>query len=75
MTARIHLLGIFRKHQPSDPWEIPADGKTDVSAILEDAGVDPAAGYVLLVNGSRKKKDYIPADGDDIKVMPLVAGG
>ncbi|TDY58044.1 Mut7-C ubiquitin [Aminivibrio pyruvatiphilus] len=75
MAVRLHLLGIFRKHQPSDPWEIPPDGKTPLSAILEDAGVDPAAGYVLLVNGSRKKKDYIPADGDDIKVMPLVAGG
>ena len=74
MAARLHLLGIFRKYQPSDPWEI-LPGDKSVEQILLDAGMEPHAGYVLLVGGSRKKKDYVPQEGDDIKIMPLVAGG
>ena len=74
MAARLHLLGIFKKFQPSDPWEVQP-GENSVELILEEAGMKSHAGYVLLVNGSRKTKDYVPQEGDDIKVMPLVAGG
>ena len=74
MKARLHLLGIFKKYQPSDPWEVQP-GDRSVELLLEEAGMDSHAGYVLLVNGSRKKKDYVPQEGDEIKVMPLVAGG
>ncbi len=74
MGARLCLLGILKKYQPSDPWKI-RPGNKSVELLLKEAGMDSHMGYILLVNGSRKKKDYVPQEGDEIKVLPLLTGG
>ena len=74
MGARLCLLGILKKYQPSDSWKI-RPGNKSVELLLKEAGMDSHMGYILLVNGSRKKKDYVPQEGDEIKVLPLLTGG
>lgn len=79
MVVRIKFLGILKKHQPTANaagyWEVEARGQT-IDAVL--AGTSLAAsqiGYVVLVNGLRKPRTYVLQDGEELMVMPLIAGG
>ena len=74
MTARIHLLGLFKRYRPADPWEV-TPGDISIGEVIAGIEEGAHAGYIAIVNGERKSKTYIPADGDDIKIMPLVTGG
>ncbi|MDD4021903.1 MAG: MoaD/ThiS family protein [Synergistaceae bacterium] len=74
MTARIHLLGLFKRYRPSDTWQVPS-GDLSIGELLAGIEEEAHAGYIAIVNGERKTKTYVPADGDDIKIMPLVTGG
>jgi len=42
MPVRLHLLGIFKKFQPSDPWEVQP-GDQSVELLLKEAGMDSHA--------------------------------
>jgi len=74
MAVTIRLLGLFRQYGPPEPWEVPA-GERSIGELLAEMEEKAHAGYIPIVNGERKSKAYVPEEGDEIKIMPLVTGG
>ena len=76
----VKLTGQFMKFAPegSEKGVFTAEFEAGLtlSALLSRLGVEGAGvNYTVLVNNSRKKKDYLLEDSDSITVMPLLAGG
>lgn len=76
---RVKFYGILKPYMPEVSedgyWHLEEEGLS-VGGILEKAGAgDQKVGMTILVNRVRKDKDFVPADGDILTVMPLVAGG
>ena len=76
----VKLTGQFMKLAPegSEKGVFAAVYTSDMtlSAFLAQLGVDDThVNYTVLVNNSRKSRDYVLEDSDSITVMPLLAGG
>lgn len=79
MAVKIKFLGVLKKHQPNANaagyWEVEAREQTLDAVFASTVLAETQIGYVILVNGLRKPRDYIVQDGDEIMVMPMIAGG
>ena len=77
--VKIKFYGFLKKKLPPEFDEegfcrLDLAGKS-LEEFFGETDVDPSMRMTILVNSSRKDKNYIMADGDVITVMPLVAGG
>ncbi len=50
------------------------EGKS-IRTILEELGINPAFVAFAYSDGSIKRLDYVPKDGDTITLQPPVSGG
>ncbi|MFA5793929.1 MAG: MoaD/ThiS family protein [Candidatus Brocadiia bacterium] len=77
MKVTIGAYGILRSYiGDSDPSkETDIDGSKTVKQIISDLGIPEGMVMLVSVNDHQESMDYIPKDGDDIKLIPPVSGG
>ena len=78
MKITIAAYGILRSYLGQNsvtPIEKEFDKPVTVREIAEEMGIP--AGMVMLVaaNDEQKTFDYVPKDGDEIKLIPPISGG
>lgn len=73
----IHFLGPLRTASPSGDriWKTEATGEP-LTAILQRINIpqQPYA-FTVFVNKERMDSNYIPVDGDEILLLPLLYAG
>lgn len=78
MSVKIRFIGVLKKYQPAEGedgfWEVAAN-RTMAEILAETSVEEILIGFIVLVNGLRKSKDYLTQDGDVINLMPLISGG
>ena len=73
----VKLLAVLKELAPNEGCiELKyTPGMTVADALAATNVADTDIKFSVLVNNARKKLDYVIADNDIIKVMPLLAGG
>ncbi|MBC7264325.1 MAG: MoaD/ThiS family protein [Chloroflexi bacterium] len=76
MSVEIIPVGLLKRYVQSDELPIRQDaaGKT-IAALLNELGLPPSVVAIALVNGRQVEKSYTLADGDIVKLVPIVGGG
>lgn len=77
MTFRLIYLGLLKRYASgTDGIEERSPSGESLDAILRGSPLEASGlGYTFIVAGSRAKGDYVPADGDAVRIMPLFCGG
>jgi len=75
VQIRVKLLGILRDRTPPDNLLQLPDGAT-LGQALETLNISPNYIHLTMVNDEHQKDpDRVLKDGDELMVMPPVAGG
>ncbi len=78
-TVEVRFYASLRKYYPNkgsnEAISVELDGKTDLENLLVKFNIPKEEIAVLMVNGSRADKSYLPEDGDRIGLFPLIGGG
>ncbi|MFH1228042.1 MAG: MoaD/ThiS family protein [Planctomycetota bacterium] len=77
MKIKIGAYGILKSYigesEPSKETEV--DGSKTVKQIISDLGIPEGMVMLVSVNDRQESMDYIPKDGDEIKLIPPLSGG
>jgi len=78
-AVEVRLYASLRKYHPnkgsSEALGIELDDKTNLENLLDRLKIPKEEVAVLMVNGSRAEKSYLPENGDRIGIFPLIGGG
>ncbi len=78
-TVEVRLYASLRKYHPDkgsgEALSIALDDKTSLEGLLARLKIPKEEIAVLMVNGNRAEKSYLPRDGDRIGIFPLIGGG
>jgi molybdopterin converting factor small subunit len=55
--------------------ELTLDEPLPLCELARRVGVEPSLVMVYAVNGTVQRADFAPADGDEVVLVPAVAGG
>ncbi len=55
--------------------EMLVQGRPPLHEVARQAGITPSLVMVYAVNGIVQPADFTPADGDEVLLVPAVAGG
>jgi molybdopterin converting factor small subunit len=47
----------------------------DIATLLIKLGISADREYLAIVNGTSRLPDYVLADGDNVKLFPMMSGG
>ena len=77
--VKVKYFGFLSKKLPQEFdkegfYSMNLEGKS-IDELLKQTGIDSNMRMVILVNSRIENIDYVFQDGDQITVMPLVAGG
>lgn len=78
MELKIEVLGHIATYFPAEKgrsFTLQLDRSLSVTEILKNMGVNPHLVSVVMVNGERKEKSFLPGDGAVITLMSPPAGG
>lgn len=78
MEIKIRLFGNFRGHRPlgsGASFQKMIEQTTTPKDIIEELRLPENMRKVIIVNGLRRKKDYVLQDGDVLNILPPLAGG
>ncbi|MGI5839127.1 MAG: hypothetical protein ACOX8W_05635 [bacterium] len=77
MRYILQIVGHLREVIPAGNGDItvtrPEPGT--IREILAAAGINPDLVMAVLVDGERKKKDFVPPDGATLVCLSALAGG
>lgn len=79
IKVNLKLSGLLRNQYRSTPLPKGEDArlKTDstVADLLVEYGIEPRTVHMIVIN--RKRADYTTTlkDGDEVRILPLAAGG
>lgn len=77
MKIKIGAYGILRSYlgesEPGKETEI--NGSKPIKQIISELGILDGMVMLVTVNDKQETIDYIPKDGDDIKLIPPLSGG
>ncbi len=77
MVVRVRLTGTLPSLLKRDAAEVMAEveqGSTLVD-VMRAINVPPQVVMIYQVNGKVQRSDFQPEDGDEVVVIPAVAGG
>ena len=77
MVVRVRLTGTLPSLLRRDAAEVMAEveqGSTLVD-VMRAINVPPQVVMIYQVNGKVQRSDFQPEDGDEVVVIPAVAGG
>ncbi len=78
-AVEVRFYASLRKYHPdkgsSEALSIELGDKTNLENLLDKLKIPKEEIAVLMVNGSRAEKSYLPEDGDRIGLFPLIGGG
>lgn len=77
MRAKICGYGILKNYvgTPDKPYEYESENPKPLKDIFLEAGIPQGMVMLVSVNDHQKNFDYIPQDGDDIRLIPPISGG
>ncbi|MBI4835230.1 MAG: MoaD/ThiS family protein [Planctomycetes bacterium] len=77
MKAKICGYGILKNYvgTPEKPYEYTAVNSKPLKDIFPELGIPQGMVMLVSVNDQQKSFDYIPQDGDDIRLIPPISGG
>ena len=77
MVVRVRLTGTLPSLLKRDSAELTAEVEKGSSLVdvMRSINVPPQVVMIYQVNGKVRTSDYQPDDGDEIVVIPAVAGG
>lgn len=77
MVVRVRLTGTLPSLLKRDSAELTAEVEKGSSLVdvMRAINVPPQVVMIYQVNGKVRTSDYEPDDGDEIVVIPAVAGG
>ena len=74
------VSGALRHHAPGGvkpgagvELELP-EGST-IARLLQELHLGGGDGYIYLVGGKARKRDYVLSDGEEVRILPPVGGG
>lgn len=77
MKIKIGAYGILRSYlgesEPTKDTEI--NGSKPIKQIISELGIPDGMVMLVTVNDKQETIDYIPKEGDDIKLIPPLSGG
>lgn len=77
MKIKIGAYGILRSYlgesEPGNETEI--NSSKPIKQIISELGIPDGMVMLVTVNDKQESLDYIPKDGDDIKLIPPLSGG
>ncbi len=79
MTIRVKIYAYLRYYLPSpenfarEEWEMP-EGST-VGRVLERLDLPKGIRIVVLLNGNRTDEKTVLKEGDQVHILPQMAGG
>jgi molybdopterin converting factor small subunit len=80
MQVRVRLMGVLRNKlppgSPSGTAVLDVEPATTVTAVLDRLGIGGGHVHLVMVNGAMEQdRQRALADGDELTVLPPVAGG
>ncbi|MFH1232152.1 MAG: MoaD/ThiS family protein [Planctomycetota bacterium] len=78
MKIKISAYGILKSYlgqNNSAFFEKEISQPKTIEEIINDIGIPLGMVMLVAVNDQQKKFDYIPNDGDEIKLIPPISGG
>jgi molybdopterin converting factor small subunit len=78
MRIKIAAYGILKSYfgqNSSTFYEKEISQPKTIGEIINDIGIPDGMVMLVAVNDEQKNFDYIPNDGDEIKLIPPISGG
>jgi molybdopterin converting factor small subunit len=75
MKVTIRLQGDLRRHVPSSPQETDLPDGATVSDAIAALGIRPGEVWLVRLDEELVDKDHILQTGDELSLIPPVAGG
>ncbi|MEK7448299.1 MAG: MoaD/ThiS family protein [Planctomycetota bacterium] len=77
MKIKLGGYGILKNYvgPPENAREIELPQAKSLKDILQEMGIPDGMVMLISVNDEQKNLDYVPQEGDEIKLVPPVSGG
>jgi molybdopterin converting factor small subunit len=77
MKAKICGYGLLKNYVggPEKPYEYESADPKQLKDIFLELNIPQGMVMLVSVNDQQKNFDYIPQDGDDIRLIPPISGG
>lgn len=77
MKVTISGYGLLKNYvgSPDKPYQYESAAPKSIREIVQELGIPNGMVMLISVNDQQKNPDYIPQDGEDIKLVPPISGG
>ena len=77
MKVTISGYGLLKNYVglPDNPYQYESSSPKSIREIVQEMGIPDGMVMLISVNDQQKNFDYIPQDGEDIKLIPPISGG
>jgi len=75
MCVTVIPVGLLRNYVKSPPPLVLPCARATIEALLQQLAIPSELVAIALVNGLQQPKSYLLAEGDVVKLMPLMGGG
>jgi hypothetical protein len=79
MILTVRLFSSFTKYLPADAerdsFKIETEAGTDLASLMEHLNIPPRMKRVITVNDTNRKENFVPGEGDVVKIFPVAMGG
>jgi sulfur carrier protein ThiS len=79
IRVTVRLSGVLRNRYRSGPSaggeDVRLNRGSTVADLLEEYGIEPHKAHLIVVNRLRADLSRTLEDSDDVRVLPLAAGG
>ncbi|HSV55545.1 MAG TPA: MoaD/ThiS family protein [Magnetospirillaceae bacterium] len=72
---RLRLFASLLRREPAIPEDYPLSEPKSIRALLLEIGVPEREAAIIFLNGRRSALGDMLADGDEVRIFPLIGGG
>ena len=77
MQVRVHAVGYLKKYtkEPPQSVQVTITPETTARVLLSNLGIPEGEVLRVAVNEQIVDFDYVLQDGDEVRIIPPIAGG